>query len=183
MMSATTKRLLVAGTSSLVWAHAACASKQVLDLGGDADGGSHEPQTPIGVLPCGPSVCTSPEVCCQQVTAVAHCALPDQCSDFAAGCFPGSCPAGSLCCGSIQGIDTVTSDGGGHVTGSTKCVPGGTCPDGTGQACEPPIPYTGDGPAPPSPGGCPCHFECSGTVLFFPLFCTFDGIDSGYGCD
>jgi hypothetical protein len=76
-----------------------------------------------------------------QFGVVAHCTAPGQCSDLAVGCDARSCPAGSLCCVSVQGEDIpLGPEGaeydGGHVTGSTQCVQGATCPVGTQPACD-----------------------------------------------
>jgi hypothetical protein len=182
-----TRRALIALTCGVASALAACAGKELIDLGGDAsrgaagdadsDGAMYWPETPTGVFPCAESVCTSPQVCCQQMAAVARCVMPGQCNDFAAACNVNSCPTGSVCCGSMEGGDTLSEDGGGHVTGSTQCVQGTVCPDGTQQACglsAPPL-------STPPHRECPCNFGCSGTVLFTPLFCVAY-LDAGDAC-
>ena len=167
----------------VAWALAACAGKEILDLGGDAgpDAGEGEdappPASPVGVFPCGlgtitqvASVCTSPDVCCEQFGAVPQCEAPGQCPDLAVACDPWSCPSGSLCCESIQGDDLpdayfLPADAG-HVTGFAKCVQGASCPAGMNQACMT------DKDCPPSEG-------CGYQVLFAPWCVPAAGPDAG----
>jgi hypothetical protein len=160
----TTKRTLIAWASSLACAlaacvHAACAGKELLDLGGDAapgsagdDGGGSSANgsgAESGTLPCFPSVCSSTEVCCEQYGVVARCVAPGQCtSDLAATCNAVSCPAGSLCCVSVQGDAPPDAS---YVTGSTRCIQGVSCPLGTLQACGYHVP-------------CPPNYACEGWI-------------------
>jgi hypothetical protein len=152
---ATRVHTLVAGTCFAAWVFAACAGKEVLQLGGgaatdaageaDGHGDDHAPPTPVGTLPCGPSVCTSPQVCCAQFQVVWQCELPGQCTDVAVACDALSCGAGATCCVSVEGQDVPpTGYDGGRASGSAQCVQGATCPAGTQRACEGACPSPGD---------------------------------------
>jgi hypothetical protein len=160
-----TKRLVV-WTCMASWGLAACGGQKLIDLGGDAaqgatDSGADDaggdafaPQNPIGVFPCGPSVCSSPDVCCLQYAAVEQCTTLAQCSGLALGCDAVSCPAGALCCVSAAWVDPDA----GQFGGSSRCVQGTTCPDGAQQACR-------------DWKDCPRSYECSGLV--FASGCTW----------
>jgi hypothetical protein len=170
--SATAKSALVVWAYPLAWALVACAGKELLDLGGDAaaDAGgdavenedAFPPPTPVGVFPCGPSVCTSPEVCCEQFGAVPQCEARGQCTGLAVGCDALSCPDASLCCESVDGYEPppnwLPGEDAGHVTGFTQCIQGASCPAGMNQACA-------------SNADCPPTEGCGGGApLFFPPY-------------
>lgn len=146
MKLATRMHTLVACTFFAAWVFAACAGKDALQLGGsagrdaagesDGDGDDHAPPTPVGMFVCSSSVCSSPQVCCEQFQAAWQCTMPAECTDVAVACDAASCPAGSTCCVSVQGQDVpVTGYDGGRATGSTQCIQGSTCPSGMQASC------------------------------------------------
>jgi hypothetical protein len=121
--------------------------------GGSTDGGASV--VPGNEFPCGNSVCSPPNVCCWQFPATATCEAPGQCNDVAVSCTSTTCPAGSLCCVSIQG--TMPSN---DYTGWARCLETATCPSATQPACV----QTQSGGA-PQQDGCPMGMVCDGFAL------------------